>query len=407
MGTQGSRGTQGFDREVVFLSGKRTPFGTFGGTLRDFTATDLGVLSAEAAMDAAGIEPAQVGHVFYGNALQTSADAIYLARHVGLRTGVPQEAGALTVNRLCGSGFQAIVSGAQEILLDGTDVALCGGAESMSQAPHIVRGARWGGLRLGPAADGFQDLLWEALLDSHCGLTMAQTAEELADRYDVTREEADRVAVNSQRRAKAAWDAGRYDAEVAPVTVRTRKGPREFAVDEHMRPDTTVEALSRLRPYFKKDGLVTAGNASGIGDGAASVVLAERGWADANGASPIGRLVSWGFAGVDPRIMGIGPAPAARAALARAGLSLGDMDLVEVNEAFAPQYKAVEKELGLDPERTNVDGGAIAITHPLAASGARITLHLLHELRRRGARYGLGSACIGGGQGGAVVVEAY
>ena len=407
MGTQGSRGTQGFDREVVFLSGKRTPFGTFGGTLRDFTATDLGVLSAEAAMDAAGIEPAQVGHVFYGNALQTSADAIYLARHVGLRTGVPQEAGALTVNRLCGSGFQAIVSGAQEILLDGTDVALCGGAESMSQAPHIVRGARWGGLRLGPAASGFQDLLWEALLDSHCGLTMAQTAEELADRYDVTREEADRVAVNSQRRAKAAWDAGRYDAEVAPVTVRTRKGPREFAVDEHMRPDTTVEALSRLRPYFKKDGLVTAGNASGIGDGAASVVLAERGWADANGASPIGRLVSWGFAGVDPRIMGIGPAPAARAALARAGLTLGDMDLVEVNEAFAPQYKAVEKELGLDPECTNVDGGAIAITHPLAASGARITLHLLHELRRRGARYGLGSACIGGGQGGAVVVEAY
>ena len=307
MGTQGSRGTQGFDREVVFLSGKRTPFGTFGGTLRDFTATDLGVLSAEAAMEAAGIEPEQVGHVFYGNALQTSADAIYLARHVGLRTGVPQEAGALTVNRLCGSGFQAIVSGAQEILLDGTDVALCGGAESMSQAPHIVRGARWGGLRLGPAANGFQDLLWEALTDSHCGLTMAQTAEELADRYDVTREEADQVAVNSQRRAKAAWDAGRYDAEVAPVTVRTRKGPREFAVDEHMRPDTTLEALSGLRPYFRKDGLVTAGNASGIGDGAASVVLAERGWADANGASPIGRLVSWGFAGVDPRIMGIGP----------------------------------------------------------------------------------------------------
>jgi acetyl-CoA acyltransferase 2 len=407
MGTQGSRGTQGFDREVVFLSGKRTPFGTFGGTLRDFTATDLGVLSAEVAMEAAGIEPEQVGHVFYGNALQTSADAIYLARHVGLRTGVPQEAGALTVNRLCGSGFQAIVSGAQEILLDGTDVALCGGAESMSQAPHIVRGARWGGLRLGPAANGFQDLLWEALTDSHCGLTMAQTAEELADRYDVTREEADQVAVNSQRRAKAAWDAGRYDAEVAPVTVRTRKGPREFAVDEHMRPDTTLEALSGLRPYFRKDGLVTAGNASGIGDGAASVVLAERGWADANGASPIGRLVSWGFAGVDPRIMGIGPAPAARAALAKAGLTLGDMDLVEVNEAFAPQYKAVEKELGLDPERTNVDGGAIAITHPLAASGARITLHLLHELRRRGARYGLGSACIGGGQGGAVVVEAY
>ena len=400
-------GTQGFEKEVVFLSGKRTPFGTFGGSLKDFTATDLGAHSAHAALEAAGIEPAQVGHVFYGNALQTSADAIYLARHVGLRAGVPNEAGALTVNRLCGSGFQAIVSGAQEILLGGTEVALCGGSESMSQAPHVVRGARWGQLRLGPAGKGFEDVLWEALLDSHCGLTMAQTAEELADRYGVTRDEADQVAVNSQRRAKAAWDEGRYAAEVAPVTVRTRKGEKQFAVDEHMRPDTTLEALSSLRPYFRKDGLVTAGNASGIGDGAASVVLAERGWADVNGATPIGRLVSWGFAGVDPRIMGLGPAPASRAALAAAGLALEDMDLVEVNEAFAAQYKAVEKELGLDPERTNVNGGAIAITHPLAASGARITLHLLHELRRRGARYGLGSACIGGGQGGAVVVEAY
>ena len=400
-------GTQGFDTEIVFLSGKRTPFGTFGGSLKDFTATDLGVLSAEAAIAAAGIEPAQVGHVFYGNALQTSADAIYLARHIGLRAGVPQEVGALTVNRLCGSGFQAVVSGAQEILLGGADVTLCGGAESMSQAPHVVRGARWGGLRLGPATNGFHDVLWEALTDSHCGLSMAQTAEELADRYEVTREEADQVAVNSQQRAKAAWDAGRYSAEVAPVTVKTRRGESRFGIDEHMRPDTTTEDLGRLRPYFRKDGLVTAGNASGIGDGAASVVLAEAEWARANGASPIGRLVSWGFAGVDPRIMGIGPAPAARAALAAAGLDLADMDLVEVNEAFAPQYKAVEKELGLDPERTNVNGGAIAITHPLAASGTRITLHLLHELRRRGARYGLGAACIGGGQGGAVVVEAY
>jgi len=399
-------GTQGQGRDIVFLSGKRTPFGTFGGTLRDFTATDLGVHSAEAALEAAGIEGEQVDQVIYGSALQTSADALYLARHVGLRAGVPQEAGALTVNRLCGSGFQAIVTGAQEILLGGAQVALCGGSESMSQAPHVVRGARWGGLRLGPTGNNFQDLLWESLLDSHCGLTMAQTAEELAERYGVTREEADQVAVNSQRRAKAAWDEGRYDAEVVPVTVRTRRGESLFATDEHMRPDTTMEALGRLRPYFKKDGLVTAGNASGIGDGAASLVLAELDWAEKNGAEPIGRLVSWGFAGVDPRIMGIGPAPASRAALGIAGLSLEDMDLVEVNEAFAPQYKAVEKELGLDPERTNVNGGAIAITHPLGASGARITLHLLHELRRRGGRYGLGSACIGGGQGGAVVVEA-
>lgn len=399
-------GTQGFDTDVVFLSGKRTPFGTFGGSLKDLTATDLGVLSATAAIDAARVDAGDVGHVFYGNAMSTSADGIYLARHIGLRAGVPVESGALTVNRLCGSGFQAIVSGAQEILLGGTEVALCGGAESMSQAPHVVRGARWGNLRLGPAGNNFDDTLWEALTDSNCGLSMAQTAERLADQYGVTREETDEVAVNSQHRAKAAWEAGRYDAEVAPVTLKTRKGPAEFGVDEHIRPDTTMEGLARLRPYFKKDGLVTAGNASGIGDGAASVVIAHRGWAEASGVTPIARLVSWGFAGVDPSIMGIGPAPAARAALAKAGLNLDDMDLVEINEAFAAQYKAVEKELGLDPERTNVNGGAIAITHPLGASGARITLHLVHELRRRGARYGLGAACIGGGQGGAVVVEA-
>ena len=399
-------GTQGFDTDVVFLSGRRTPFGTFGGSLKDCTATDLGVYSAKAALEAAGVDPGDVGHVFYGNAMSTSADGIYLARHIGLRSGVPVESGALTVNRLCGSGFQAVVSGAQEILLGGTEVALCGGAESMSQAPHVVRGARWGNLRLGPAGNNFDDTLWEALTDSNCGLSMAQTAERLAEQYGVTREETDEVAVNSQHRAKAAWDAGRYDAEVAPVTLKTRKGAVEFGVDEHIRPDTTMEGLARLRPYFKKDGLVTAGNASGIGDGAASVVIAHREWAEANRATPIGRLVSWGFAGVDPSIMGIGPAPAARAALAKAGLTLDDMDLVEINEAFAAQYKAVEKELGLDPERTNVNGGAIAITHPLGASGARITLHLVHELRRRGGRYGLGAACIGGGQGGAVVVEA-
>jgi acetyl-CoA acetyltransferase family protein len=260
---------------------------------------------------------------------------------------------------------------------------------------------------LGEAGGFFEDLLWQSLLDPNCGLTMAQTAEELADHYEVTREEADQVAFNSQQRAKKAWDEGRYAAEIAPVLIKSRKGETEFAYDEHIRPETTMEALGTLRPYFRQDGLVTAGNASGIGDGAASAVVADGEWAASQGLKPIGRLVSWGFAGVDPRIMGIGPAPAARAALEAAGLSIEDMDLVEVNEAFAPQYKAVEKELGLDPERTNVNGGAIAITHPLAASGARITIHLLHELRRRGARYGLGSACIGGGQGGAVVVEAF
>ena len=400
--------TQGHSRDVVVLSGKRTGFGTFGGSLKDFTATDLGVVSSAAAIEAAGISADQVDHTFIGNALQTSADAIYLARHVALRAGVPQEAPSLTVNRLCGSGFEAIVQGAKEIVLGEANVCLTGGAESMSQSPHVVRGARWGKqLRLGPAGGQFEDLLWEALLDTNCDLTMAQTAEELADRYEVTRDEADQVAVASQQRAKAAWDAGYFDAEIAEVVIKSRKGDTTYAADEHMRPETTVEALGKLRPYFRKDGLVTAGNASGIGDGAASAVLAGADWAEANGVEPIGRIVSWGFVGVEPQIMGIGPAPAARLALEKAGLSLEDMDLVEVNEAFAPQYKSVEKDLGLDPEKTNVNGGAIAITHPLAASGARITIHLIHELRRRGARYGLGSACIGGGQGGAVIVEAF
>ena len=399
--------TQGHNRDVVVLSGKRTGFGTFGGSLKKFTATDLGVFASTAALEAAGVAPDTVDHTFFGNAQQTSSDAIYLARHVALRSGVPQEKPALTVNRLCGSGFEAIVQGAKDIVMGESTVALTGGTESMSNAPHVVRGARFGDIRLGPSQKYFEDSLWEALLDSNCGLTMAQTAEELAERYGVTREEADQVAVNSQQRAKAGWDNGHFDAEIAPITIKTRKGETEYATDEHMRPDTTMEALGKLRPYFKEDGLVTAGNASGIGDGAAAAVLADGEWAEKQGLEPLGRIVSWGFVGVEPSIMGIGPAPAARLALEKAGLGLDDMALVEVNEAFAPQYKAVEKELGLDPEITNVNGGAIALTHPLAASGARITIHLLHELRRRGERFGLGSACIGGGQGGAVIVEAF
>ena len=394
------------NRDVVFLSGRRTPFGTFGGTLRGFSATDLGVHAARAAIESASIAPDSVGHVVFGNALQTSSDAIYLARHVGLRAGVPVETPALTLNRLCGSGFQAIVTGAEQILLGETEVALCGGAESMSHAPHVIRGARWGDMRLGEAGGFMEDLLWSALTDPQCGLSMAQTAERLAEQRGVTREQADTIAFNSQQRAKRAWDEGWFAAEVAPITVKTRKGEAVFNTDEHMRPDTTMQALAALRPYFKKDGLVTAGNASGIGDGAAAAILTSREYAAKHGLAPIGRLVSWGIVGVPPDIMGIGPAPASRKALERAGLTLEDMDLVEVNEAFAPQYAAVAHDLGLDPERTNVNGGAIAITHPLAASGARITIHLLHELRRRGKRYGLGSACIGGGQGMAVIVEA-
>lgn len=400
-------GTQGHSTDVVFLSGRRTPFGSFGGTLRGFTATDLAVFAAKAALESAGVPPEAIGHVIFGNALQTSSDAIYLARHVGLRAGVPLETPAITINRLCGSGFQAIVTGAQEILLGEAEVCLCGGTESMSQAPHVVRGARWGELRLGEAGSRFEDLLWSALTDRYCGLSMAQTAEKLAECYGVTREEADEVAYRSHVRAKQAWDEGRFAAEVVPIPVRTRKGEILFERDEHVRPDVSREALAALPPYFREDGLVTAGNASGIGDGAAAVVIASAQWAERHGIRPIGRLVSWGLAGVEPSLMGIGPAPASRRALEKAGLSLDDMDLVEVNEAFAPQFAAVARELGLDPEKTNVNGGAIALTHPLAASGTRITVHLLHELRRRGGRYGLGTACIGGGQGIAVVVEAF
>jgi acetyl-CoA acyltransferase 2 len=392
-------------KEVVFLSAKRTAMGAFGGSLRAFTANDLGAFASKAAIESAGIQPADVDHVIMGNALQTSSDAIYMARHVGLKAGVPVETPALTLNRLCGSGFQAIISGAEQIMLGESNVVLAGGAESMSQAPHVVRGTRWGDLRLGPPGDYFEDLLWSALTDTQCNLSMAQTAEKLAEQYAITREQADDVAYASQQRAKAAWDAGRFDAELVGIPIKSKKGEVEFRADEHMRPDTTREALAGLRPYFKKDGLVTAGNASGIGDGGAALVVASAEWAKARGAQPLGRLVSWGIAGVDPSIMGIGPAPASRKALERAGLKISDMDLVEVNEAFAPQFCAVAKDLELDLEKTNVDGGAIALTHPLAASGARITVHLLHELKRRGARYGLGSACIGGGQGIAVIVE--
>ncbi|MGI9037511.1 MAG: acetyl-CoA C-acetyltransferase [Gemmatimonadota bacterium] len=391
------------DRDVVFLSAVRTPFGTFGGSLKEKSATELGAHAARAAVERSGVDAADFGHTYFGNVIQTSADAVYLARHVGLGAGLPEEVPALTLNRLCGSGFQAVISGAEDILLGGAKVCLAGGTESMSQAPHIVRGARWG-LRLGPATP-FEDSLWEALTDTYCGFSMAQTAENLADEYELSRTDVDEYAVRSQRLAAEAWDSGRFSDEVVPVMVGRKGKEKAFERDEHLRPDTTVEALGALRPYFKEDGLVTAGNASGIGDGAAALVVADAEYASAHGVQTMGRLVSWGVAGVPPRIMGIGPAPAARAALARAGMELSDIDLVEVNEAFAPQYCAVEKELGLDRDRVNVNGGAIALTHPLGATGARITTHLLHELKRRGGGLGLGSACIGGGQGIAVIVE--
>ena len=392
---------------IVFLSGVRTGFGSFGGSLKDHSATDLGAIAASAALARAGVSPGEVDHCIMGNVVQTSADAAYLARHVALRAGCPVETPAVTVNRLCGSGFEAVINGAHQILLGESRVVLAGGTESMSQAPHVIRGARWG-LRLGPTPP-LEDTLWEALRDAQCGLTMAETAENLADRFRLGRAEVDAVALRSQQRAKAAWDRGDFADEVVPVSVKHRKSKQAepWAADEHMRPDSTAEGLAKLPPYFKADGVVTAGNASGICDGAAALVVTSESVARERGWQPIGRLVAWGVAGVDPAIMGFGPVPASRLALSRAGLTLGQMDLVEVNEAFAAQYLAVERELGLDPARTNVDGGAIAIGHPLGASGARITAHLLHALRRRGGRYGLGSACIGGGQGAAVIVESF
>ncbi|HET9555172.1 MAG TPA: acetyl-CoA C-acetyltransferase [Anaeromyxobacteraceae bacterium] len=390
--------------DVVILSAKRTPFGTFGGALKELTATDLGVHAAKAALAAAGVPAADVGHVVMGNVAQTSADAIYLSRHVGLRAGVPQEVPALTVNRLCGSGFEAVVQAATYLMTGQAEVVLAGGTESMSQAPLALRGTRWG--HPFGKLPALEDTLWSALTDSYAGLPMALTAEKLAEQYRITQDEVDELSVSSQRRWAAAHEAGRFAAELAPMELPSKKGPVTFDRDEHPRPDTTVEGLRKLPKVFKKDGVIHAGAASGIADGAAALVVATRGYAERKGLQPLARLVAWGHAGVDPTIMGIGPVPALRSALGRAGLALGELDLVEVNEAFAPQYLAVEKALGLDRARTNVDGGAIALGHPLAASGARITAHLVHELRRRGGALAAGSACIGGGQGVAVILGA-
>jgi acetyl-CoA C-acetyltransferase/acetyl-CoA acyltransferase 2 len=390
--------------EIVFLSARRTPFGTYGGTLKELSATDLGVHAAKAALAQAGVGPQEVGHVVFGNVAQTSPDAIYLARHVGLRAGVPQEVPALIVNRLCGSGFESVVQGAMLIATGQAEVVLCGGTESMSQAPFVMRGARWG-IPLGKPPP-LEDYLWAALTDSYAGMPMALTAEKLAEQYRITQDQVDEYSVLSQRRFAAAQEAGRFREEIAPMEIPSRKGPIAFSRDEHPRPETTLESLRKLPKVFKKDGVIHAGAASGVSDGAGALVLATRAYADRKGVKPLGRLLNWGVAGVDPTVMGIGPAPAFRNAMARAGAKLADFDLFEVNEAFAPQYLAVEKELGLPRDRTNVDGGAIAVGHPLAASGSRITMHLLYELRRRAARYALGGACIGGGQGIALVLEA-
>jgi len=388
--------------DVFILGGARTPMAEYTGKLKDFSAIDLGAIAARAAMERTGVNPEDVDHVVFGNVMQTSADAVYGARHVGLKAGLPIDVPALTVNRLCGSGIQAAVNGAQLIQLGEAGIVLTGGMENMSQAPHVIRGLR-NGLRLGQGQ--LEDSLWSALLDTHCGCSMAVTAENCAAKYNVTREEQDAYAIRSQQLADKAWKEGRIEEEVVPVEIKSRKGVEVFAQDDHMRPDSTMEGLARLPAAFSKNGCVTAGNASGIVDGGAALILASARAVKEHGLTPLATLTHWAYVGVEPSLMGMGPAPATRKVLERAGLTLKDIDLIEVNEAFAAQYLSVEKELGLDRDRVNVNGGAIALGHPLGMTGTRLLLTLTLELRRRGAKRGLATACIGGGQGIAALIE--
>ena len=392
-----------FRTDVVIIAGARTPMARYTGVFSDVSAIDLGVHASKAAVQRAGADPGEIDHVVFGNVLQTSSDAIYGARHVGLKAGLRIETPAVTVNRLCGSGIEAIVQAAQRLLLDEANIVLAGGMENMTQAPFVIRGAR-NGLKLGAGA--LEDFLFVGLTDSYCGLPMAVTAENLAQQKGITRRDADCYALRSQQAADTAARAGVFGEEISPVEVKQGRKSILVSEDDHRRPETTLETLEKLPPSFKKDGMVTAGNASGIVDGAAAVIVTREKVAKERGLKPVGKIIAWAVAGVDPSLMGIGPVPATRKALELGGLKLEQMDRVEVNEAFAAQYLAVEKELGLRREKTNVNGGAIALGHPLGASGTRLVITVLNELRRKGLRYGLATACIGGGQGIAMIVEA-
>ncbi len=385
-------------KDIVIVDGARTPMAEYNGHFTDVSAIDLAAVAAKEALSRSGFDAGEMDHVIVGNALQTSGDAIYGARHVGLKAGVPNHVPALTVNRLCGSGIQSIINAAEQIELGEASAVLAGGMENMSQAPHVIRGARKG-FKLGQG--NIEDSLMVALLDTYAGLYMAQTSDNLAKKHNISREEQDEFALRSQTCAADAAKNGRLKEEIVPVPVG-RKGEL-VSEDDHIRADTTMEGLAKLRPAFAKDGFVTAGNASGIVDGAAMLVVTS---ADkARDKKPLGRIVSWGVTGCDPEIMGIGPVPATRIALKKAGMKLDDIDLIEINEAFAGQILAVAKELDLDKSKLNVNGGAIALGHPLGASGTRLLLTVLYELRRRKLKYGLASACIGGGQGIAMIVE--
>lgn len=391
---------------IFLVAAKRTPFGAFGGSLKGFSATELSVAATQAALDSAKLDPAAIDSIFVGNVIQSSPDAAYLARHVGLKSGLPQKTPSLTINRLCGSGFETVILGAQSIKLGESQIAVCGGTENMSDAPLTMRGneARWGvklgkGLKMG-------DALWDGLTDSHAGTPMGVTAENLAKKYNITRQECDEFAVRSQQLWAKAKEEGLFDAEIAPIEVKTRKGMQVVDTDEHPRPETTVEQLGKLPPVFDKEGVVTAATSSGICDGAGSIIVASEEAVKEHNLTPLCRLVSYGVVGCDPTIMGIGPVPAIQMALQKANLTLADVDRVEINEAFAAQFLACAKELDLDMDKTNLHGGAISLGHPLGASGSRITAHLAHEFAYNpSSKIHVGAACIGGGQGIALVLE--
>jgi acetyl-CoA acetyltransferase family protein len=388
---------------TYIIDGARTPFGTYGGSLKEVSDLNLGVIATKGAIERSGIPACDIDEIIFGNVIGTGSYSPYLARHIGLKSGMSQSSAALTLNRLCGSGLQSIVSGAQAIALGEASVVAAGGSESMSLAPQILKGTRFGSPNKAPEV---VDMLWETLIDQYVGCGMGMTAENLAEKYNISREEQDSFSVLSQEKAKNARDGGRLGDEIVPVIIKDRKGKElAISVDEHIRDGVNMEGLAKLRPAFKKDGSVTPGNASGINDGAAAVILASEGYVQEHQLKPLARIVSWAVAGVDPKMMGIGPVPASKKALEKAGLTLADIDLVELNEAFAAQSLAVIKELGLDQEKVNVNGGAIALGHPLGASGARITYSLALELRKRNLRYGLATLCIGGGQGIAMIIE--
>jgi len=389
--------------EIVVIDGARTAFGEFGGSFKDVSAIELGVASTKEAIARSKVDPEEIDQVVMGNVIQSSADAVFVGRHVGLKSGVPKHVPGLTVNRLCGSGLQAIISAAHSILVDDSQLAVAGGTENMSQIPHVIRGARWG-IPLGQAP--MADYLWETLYDPYGDCTMAITAENIAEKYGITREEADAFAIRSNEKALAAMKNGTFAEEITPVTIQTRKGEVTIDKDEHPRA-TTLEKIAKLPARFKENGVVTAANASGINDGAATLLLSSSAYAEKRNLKPIARLVSWGITGVEPKLMGLGPVSAIQQALSKANMKIQDLDLIEINEAFAAQYLGCQKLLDFDPAIGNVNGGAVALGHPLGASGARISLSLIYELRRRGKKYGASSLCIGGGQGIAAIWEVY